>query len=241
MKPFAYFAPKTLDEAAALLREPGARALAGGTDLLVRLKRGQWTCRTVVNLKSIPELRGVRRDGDGVVIGALTTLTELAAAVPVLAETVRQMASEQIRNLATVGGNLCNASPAADLAPPLLCLDAIVRTTSREIPLADFFTGPGKCALKAGEVVTAVRIPRPRPVVFQKLEKRAALDIAVASAAGCRVDGTLRLALGAVAPTPILTDETLKGLAPIDDVRSTAAYRRRVARVLVRRVVEALK
>lgn len=241
MRPFGYHAPATLDEAAGLMSD-GARPLAGGTDLLVQLKARRRSVDAVVSLRRIPGLRGVRREGDGLVVGALTTLTELAAEAPLLAPVVRRMASEQIRNLATVGGNLCNASPAADLAPPLLALDARVRTSARrEIALRDFFVGPGRTVLGPREILTEIAIPRLRPIAFEKLERRGAMDIAVVSVAASRVNGAVRLALGAVAPTPILSDESLSGIAPIDDVRATAAYRRRVAGVLVRRVLEALR
>ncbi|KAF0242372.1 MAG: carbon-monoxide dehydrogenase medium [Planctomycetota bacterium] len=253
MRAFAYEEPRTLAEAGALMARPGRnQLLAGGTDLLVRLKRREWTVDTVINLKRIAGLRGVEARGDHVFVGPLTTLDELAASElvakrwPILVETVHEMGSPQVRAMSTAGGNLCNASPAADLAPPLLCLDATMKVWGlrgeRHVPLREFFLGPGKTALEPGEILTEIRIP---PALakgcFIKFCTRRAMDLAFVSVACAAVGKDVRLALGAVAPTPIRVlpsvEEAMKRCAPIDDVRASAEYRREMVRVLVRRAL----
>ena len=228
-KEFAYFAPATLDEALDLLAEHGreARVLAGGTDLLLRLKAGQWQPRCVVNIKRIPGLDEISFDpAGGLRLGTLTTAADLARSEIVrthyaaLAQGAGLMASVQIRNLATVGGNLCNAAPSADLAPPLIALGASALIVGpggqRHMPLDEFFIGPGQTALEPGELLTAVIAPPPAPgsaAVYLKNSPRQAMDIAVV---GVAVAMTLsrklrpavkcedaRIVLGAVAPTPL--------------------------------------
>lgn len=234
MKPFEYFEPTSLDEARRLLARPKSFAIAGGTDLLVRLKKGRPADR-IVSLRRIASLRGQRGDW----IGPLTTLDELTH--PLLRQAALQMASPQVRALATIGGNLCNASPAADLAPPLLCLDATLETTSRTIPLREFFCGPGRTLLERDEIVTGIRVPAVAGRhAFLKFSPRRAMDLAIVSVAAAAG----RVALGAVAPTPILVppspDEAARLCSPIDDVRASARYRRELVRVLTRRALEAV-
>lgn len=239
MKPFDYVEPETIEEAIDWLgRGPGkSRVLAGGTDLLVRLKRRQWIADRVVSIRRIGDLRGVTRDDRGIWIGALTTIEELRD-VPYLRDVAFSMASAQIRNLATVGGNLCNASPAADLGPPLLVLGATLVAAGpegeRAIPMSEFFLGPGKSALRHDEILTGVRVPGiPGRAAFLKFGPIAVVSVAAA---------TGRVALGAVAPTPILVpadpEAAAAACSPIDDPRASAEYRRHLVRVLTRRALE---
>lgn len=253
MKEFRYEEPRSVDEAIALLAKPGRnRVMAGGTDLLVRLKRREWTVDAVINLKRIPGLRGIEDRGDHVFVGALTHLDEigrselLASRWPFLRETVHEMGSPQVRAMSTVGGNLCNASPAADMAPPLLCLDAVMVARGpqgeRTVPLAAFFAGPGRTVLAPGEILTGIRIPpAPAKGCFIKFCTRRAMDLAFVSVAAAKAGADVRLALGAVAPTPIRVppsvEEAVKRCSPIDDVRASAEYRREMVRVLVRRAL----
>lgn len=279
MNSFDHFTPSNLSEALSLLAERNGKAavIAGGTDLLLRVKHGILKPNAVVNLKRIPELRGLSYDAaSGLRIGSLTTLRELTRSplildlYPVLAQSAGVMASEQIRSLATLGGNLCNASPSADLAPPLIALDAVACLVSlsseRQIPLAEFFTGPGKSVLQRGELLKEIIVPPPQgKTVYLKHSPRAFMDIAIVGAAvriqqqggKCR---QARIVLGAVAPTPLrvrsgeeilegqaLTDGIIRQAAqrsaescsPISDVRSAAWYRKRMVEVLTRRGIEA--
>jgi len=236
MNPFDYSSPSTLADAARVLADYDglARCLAGGTDLLIRMKRHQWLPRAVVNLKRIPGLRNITLNGE-LSIGALVTLQDLIRSAtirehfPVLAYTASKMAGVQVRNLATVGGNLCNASPAADTAPPLIALNARAVVVGiqgeRTIPLEEFFTGVGKSALAPDEMLREILVPRLHEstrVSFSKLEHREAMDISIVSvgvsgqrsAASSQVFDDVRIVLGAVAPTPMRAkqaEEILRG------------------------------
>jgi CO/xanthine dehydrogenase FAD-binding subunit len=272
---FDYHTPETLVEALSLLErlDGRARLIAGGTDLLLKMRAGVLAPPVLINIKRLPELKGIEFDErEGLRLGALTTVRELARAgaikshYPVVAQAAGLMASEQVRSLATLGGNLCNAAPSADLAPPLIALDATAEMVGpageRTLPLADFFLGPGQTVLQSGELLRAIRLPPPRGrAVYWRHTPRAAMDIAVAAAAVwlwfegvvCR---EARLVLGAVAPIPLrvqqaeaeltgrpLTPDSVEraaaaaaaGCSPIDDIRASAAYRRRIVAVLVRR------
>ena len=233
MKPFTYFSPTTIQEATQILADhESARCLAGGTDLLIRMKRHQWLPRTVVNLKRIPGLREISFNGDpstsfraDLRVGALVTLQDLVRSpiirehFPVLSYAASKMAGVQVRSLATVGGNLCKASPAADTAPPLIALNAravVVGTRGeRMIPLDEFFTGVGKSALAPDEILREILVPRDESVraSFIKLEHREAMDISIVSVAvsvnsqqstvNSQQCEDVRIVLGAVAPTPM--------------------------------------
>ena len=276
MRPFHYLAPRRLDEALSLLA-PRAVPLAGGTDLFLRMERRQTQPDTVVDLKRIPDLDGVEAVDGGVRIGALALMETLAASSLIsdpydaLAQSARVVGSIQTRNRATVGGNLANASPAADTATPLMALGATVEAAdaagTREIPVNELFVGPGRTALREGEILTAVRVPA-LPVragsAFQRCV-RTAMDIAVVNCAAfvrLDADGAIaeaRIALGAVGPTPLrapAAENRLKGrrfdaaaaleaaecaveeASAIDDVRASADYRREMVRVLTRRAIE---
>ncbi|MBI4613372.1 MAG: xanthine dehydrogenase family protein subunit M [Planctomycetes bacterium] len=286
MRPFDHAFPTTLAEASRLLAGAGdqARALAGGTDLVPRMRRGDWRPSLVVNLKRIPGLRGIEHRGGELWIGALSTLAQVARSplvlslAPVLARAAARVASLQVRNLATIGGNIANASPAADMAPPLLVLGAEVGVAGpadeRRTPLDGFFAGPGRTKLAAGEILTGFAVPvlSDLRASYVKFERREAMDIAVAGvAAAVRLlpgkegsppaCGEARIALGAVAPTPMRALEAEEILAgqelsperiaraaraaagesrPIDDVRGPAWYRRHLVEVLSRRVLAGL-
>ncbi len=262
MKPFEYAEPRSLAEVFRELEKPDGqvRLLAGGTDLVPRLKRGVWKVSRLINLKRIDALRGISEDAEGLAIGPLTTVEELARSeavsrrCPILADAARLMASAQVRNLATVGGNLANASPAADLATPMLVLEAVLTASGpwgeRPIPIREFFVGPGKTALAREEVLTRIRIPGPAGRgVFFKFSPRRAMDLAVVNVAClrpaswlCQANGDVRVAVGACAPTPLRVpadpEGASKACSPIDDVRGSADYRRDLVRVLVRRALE---
>ena len=223
---FAYHRPRTVAEAVAIKRElPGARYLAGGTDLLIKMKDGKMSAAALVSLRNVPELHGIDH-GERTVIGAMTPVAdcladaELGRRFPVLARALTTLGSAQIRNVATIGGNLCNAIPCADTAPPLLVLDARLRVhvaaTGREEewPVDGFITGPRETRLGPDDVVTAIvldRAPEASRAVFLK-KMRVSMDLALASVAvrldldGGKCHGA-RVAAGSVAPTPVrLTD-----------------------------------
>jgi CO/xanthine dehydrogenase FAD-binding subunit len=172
---FDYIAPTTVDEAIAVLAKGGrdTRVMAGGTDLLVRIRHRMLFPKRIVSLKRIPGLAAIRFDKTrGLTIGATALLAEVAAHpkvrrfYPTVADAAGSTANVQVRNMGTVVGNLCNASPSADNAPTLMAMEATVDiagpTGNRNMALDQFFLGPGVTALKTGEIVTAIRVPRPR-------------------------------------------------------------------------------
>jgi carbon-monoxide dehydrogenase medium subunit len=241
MKPFEYYAPQTLSEAWEIFaRFNGeARAVAGGTNVLLNLKTGKDAPRAVVNIKRIPELRGCAFNSH-LRLGALTTLEEIRRSpvirehYPALSGAASTMASVQIRNLATVGGNLCDAAPSADLAPILIALDAVALLASvsgeRRVRLDEFFTDPGATVLKPDELLVAVEVPPPNgPALYLKHAPRAWMDIAVVGV-GLRLrlsDGVCsdaRIVLGAVAPTP------LRARRAEDELRGGSLDARRIER-----------
>jgi len=262
-----YGRPLTLDDALAELREGGARPLAGGTDLLVRLGREEGWPAGLVDLKALPELRELRVEGEHLRIGAGIPLADLMGApelapFPLLTEAMGAFAGRQIRERATLGGNLANASPAADTLPPLIAYGAVCVSDRREIPVEALATGPGETVLAEDELILALRLPPPAASVrgfFHKLASRDAMAIAVVSVAGAlEFEGDrvreARLVLGAVAPTVMraaaaeaelrgntLTPERIRSAAaaaaaacrPIDDLRASAPYRREMVKRLL--------
>ncbi len=233
--PIELLEPRTLDEAARLLAEhgAGARVLAGGTDLLVDLRSGRAHAERLISLHRVPEGREIRYDNDGTLrIGALTTVAQLAACDvlrgphAVLREAACQMASPQVRNLATVGGNLASAVPCADLPPVLLVLGASVEIFSpggrRAVALDAFFLGPRQTALRAGEILETICVPPPPQrcgasyARFGLREGNAIPVVAVAAALALDPTGRIaeaRIALGAVAPVPKLVPQAAAKLA----------------------------
>lgn len=218
---YAYHRPPSLTGALRLAEElPGARFIAGGTDLMVRLQARAIAPPALISLRGIDELHGVSVDDAGVRIGALTTIAELlehatlGEIYPVLADALSRIGGPQVRNGATIGGNLCNASPCADSAPPLLVLGAGVRLVgargARELPLERFFLGPGQTALQPGEILSHVLVPLPATGAAAAFRKhgRVRMDLALVSAAVllCADGGRCveaRVAVGSVAPVPL--------------------------------------
>lgn len=280
MRSFDYFAPQSLGDATSLLRRYGtkARLLAGGTDLLLRLERRLIETGIVVDLKKIRALRGIKANRKGLRIGAVTLMEEIASSplvqgrYGIIAKGAAAVGSIQTRNRATLGGNLCNASPAADTAPPLIALSARARIAGsrrdREVPLEEFFLAPGKTCLQPNELLKEIFIPSPAGRSGGSFQRctRTAMDIALVNCAVFlslvskrEIIADIRIALGAVAPTPVRAqpaEDLLKGkrpdkdaieeaaeravasVSPIDDVRSSASYRREMVRVLTRRAIE---
>ena len=281
MKSFDYFAPQSLGDATALLRRYGtkARLLAGGTDLFLRMERRVVEPGVVVDLKKVRALQGIKASTKGLTIRATTLMDEIVSShlvqrrYRIVADAAAAVGSIQTRNRATLGGNLCNASPAADTAPPLIALGARARIAGsrreREISLDDFFLAPGKTCLQSDELLKEIFIPSPAGKAGSSFQRctRTAMDIALVNCAVFLslapkggVIGEIRIALGAVAPTPVRArpaEDALRGkiadrgaieeaaalaaasASPIDDVRSSADYRRAMVRVLTRRAIEA--
>jgi CO/xanthine dehydrogenase FAD-binding subunit len=275
MRAFDYARPSTVAEAVDLLaRHRGAaRVLAGGTDLVVGLRQHTLTPRLVVDVKGLEDLQpAVTGTGGAVVIGATAVMADLARHplvrrhLPALVEAVDTVGSIQIRNRATLAGNICHASPAADTVPPMLAYDARVHvsgpTGERRLALADVILGPGRTALEPGDLVTAVelRIPRqPVGAAFARMTRRRGVDLASVNVC-CSVsaDGVTRFAYGAVAPRPFLVaddtamladpgvsedrkaallEELIAHASPISDVRASREYRVAMLRVLSRRTL----
>jgi aerobic carbon-monoxide dehydrogenase medium subunit len=282
MKTFEYMRPSSVEEACAMLAGPDGlvKALAGGTDLLVQMKMGSLQPQALVSLRDVPGLDFVRLGDDGgLLIGAVTALAalesspEVKEAFPAIAEAASCIGSLQVRSRATVGGNLCNAAPSADMAPILIACGAAAIVTDgraeRSVPLEDFFCGPGETVLEPGELLKAIAVPPSPEASFGKYFKsfRSAMDcctvgvaICAAFAPGSMVVRDVRVALGAVAPTPIRAracekvligrelDDTLIARAsveaageaqPITDLRASAEYRKILVEVLSRRALTA--
>jgi carbon-monoxide dehydrogenase medium subunit len=240
MHTFAYARPQSLAEAVALLQTHGedARVLAGGTDLIVRLRDGSLSPALVVDVKRIAELRPGIREADGrVMIGATTVMTDVAADplvrrhFPALAEAAAVVGSVQIRNRATLAGNICNASPAADTAPALLVHGAVVLTAgpggTRRIPVDGLFVRSGVTTLARGELVTEIELPIPALRIASAHERRTRRrghDLAsVTLTCGVDAAGITRIAYGSVGPRAVLvTDETgvLADPAAADEARA---------------------
>ncbi len=280
MHHFEYHSPANTAEAIALLDRYGssARVIAGGTDLITALKERWEKPAQVINLNAIPELRYIEYDPErGLRIGSGTTVraVEISPIVrqfyPVIASAAATLASIQIRNLATVAGNICRASPSADMPPALLVLDAVVHLAGplgeRSLPLCEVFTGPGKTVIAANEILTKISIPAPAAqsgAAYLKHSPRVAMDLAsIGAAAAVTMENgvctQVRIALGAVAPTPLrvpAAEAVLSGQAPslallaqaaqaaaqaakpIGDIRASADYRREMVAVLVQRALE---
>jgi CO/xanthine dehydrogenase FAD-binding subunit len=262
---------------------PSVKIVAGCTDVIPSIRTGRWRFDPglhLVDIKKIKPLTQIEAQEDMLKIGAGVTLTgilnspDVKAFCPVLAGAVEQMASVQVRNTATMGGNLCMASPAADTAPPLLVSDATVTLLDARgetaVPVADFFTGPGRSVLTPGQVMTHICIPKLKDqeaAAFLKIGTRTAVIISVVSAAvrigmAGGVCGSARIALGSVAPTPVrvtaaeeflsgkpLDDQVLEtcaemaasAVSPITDLRASAGYRKDVAKTLVKRCLMACR
>jgi carbon-monoxide dehydrogenase medium subunit len=264
LRPFTYARPTELAEATALLAEhgEGARVLAGGTDLIIRLRDGTYRPTVVVDVKRIPEFAPAIEDAEGAVrISAGTTMTEIHDSpviqrwYPALAEAARFVGSVQIRNRATLAGNMCNASPAADTAPPLLVYGARLTIATpgggtREMALDDFFVRSGVTALAPGELVTAIQLPLPvgkAGSAFQRRTRRRGHDLASVTVAVFMSADVVRLSYGSLGPRPLLF-ESNGGDAPLESwfasaapsptsMRASSDYRLAMLRVLADRAI----
>jgi len=277
---FNYLAPRTLDEALSLLSQHKGKAkvIAGGTDFVPKLKRREIRApEYIIDLKAVPALDDIKYDARGLSLGALVTIraVETSATIGekfgILAQAAQSMASPQVRNRGTIAGNICNAVPSADSAPALLTLGARLKLISRKgeriVNIEDFFTGSNQTALNDEEILQEIQIPTPPPDsqgIYLKLTPRRAMDLAIVGVAVVAIaeDGVckdIRIALGAVAPTPIRAKKaedvlknqkfndniiekaarTASGEAkPIDDHRASAEYRRDMVEVLVKRAIK---
>jgi len=274
---FSYHTPGSVSEALELLSAHGsdAKLLAGGTDLLLAMKKRETFPKHLINLKTIPGLSGITAGAGGLTIGSLTPIAEIERSDVIrrtyspLWDAACVMASPQIRTLATIGGNLVSAVPSADMAPPLMVLSAQVHITGaageRTCPVDALFAGPSACTLGPAEIVTRITIPAPKGTgVYLKLMRRRALDLALVGVAAHvslgskKVCDDVKIALGAVAPTPIraaaaegeLRSKVLSErsaveagkaaaaeCSPITDIRATQGYRRSLVEVLTRRAL----
>lgn len=283
MNDFNYTAPTSVAEAVKLLasQNGNAKLLAGGTDILVQLREGLRDAEVVVDVKQIPELMELRFEpqtgltlGAGVPCYRIYQDEAITAAYPALADSTRIVGGWQIQSRASVGGNLCNSSPAADTIPPLLVHDVVCEIAGpagdRKVPVREFCTAPGKNVLQSGEILVRFRFPAPQQrasSAYARFIPRYEMDIAVAGAASwlkLNDAGNLveeaRIALAAVAPTPVLAEEASQWLAgkpatkesfaqagelakklarPIHDMRGTMEYRTNLVGVLTKRTLAA--
>jgi len=262
-----YVRPTGIPELLAALQDDGAAIVCGGTDLLVKMRRGLVSPRSLIDVSRLDELRGIEQVDGEIRIGAAVSENEILRSrlvverLPLLAHVLKRLAAVEIRSRGSLGGNLVNASPAADSAVPLLLYEARLRLVGpdgeRWLPIDEFFVGPGRTALAAGEFIREIGIPAPPEGArfsYRKVGRRRALVISIASLGMLfRLnEGTvdlIRIAAGSVAPTPVrihdverillgspLDDGRIReaaqaasrAVSPIDDVRATATYRRQV-------------
>ena len=269
---FTYFKPHNLNEAVQYLeKEEKSFILAGGTDLMILLRRNLINAEHIVDIKALPETSSFEFvDGAGLTIGASVVVNRVVdseivkAKYPALNQAAASLASFQLRNRATVVGNICNASPGADLPPALLAYDAMVNISgpqgTRQIPLHQFFTGVKRTVLQRGELVVSVQLPDPgegdKSIYLRQARLRGHDLATVGVASRIKPDGKVAIGICAVAPTPKrlfaledqinergLSQETIEWAAdeihqhihPISDVRSSALYRLQMASVLLKR------
>ncbi len=275
MKAFAYARPRSLDETYDLLDEAGpgdVRMIVGGTDLIVGLQGERLTPRLVIDLKHMHDLpAGITHTPERVSVSAVTSLSEviaderIGALFPGLVEAAQTVGSIQIRNRASLAGNVCNASPAADTAPALLAYDAVVviasRAGARRVHVGDFILGPRRTALAPDEIVIALELPKPggpSGAKFARLTRRRGVDLATLSLCCTVGPRRTRFAFGALAPRPFVVDDDSGVLAdpagneltrerilheitdqarPISDLRARADYRQAMVLVLSRRAL----
>ncbi|MFC1915397.1 FAD binding domain-containing protein [Chloroflexota bacterium] len=274
-----YLKPKTIEEAVSLLleHEDTAKVIDGGTDLIVQLKKGEILPRYIVNIKDIPDQDIISYDEkEGLKIGTLATIRSIEVSpvirrkFSVLAQAASQLGSWQVRNRATIGGNLCNAAPSAETAAALIVLGANLKIAGadgeRTVPIENFFTGPGRTVLHPHEILAEIQVSNLPPrsgSAYIARNMRKALDlatvgVAVVATVNDDILSDVKIALGSVAPVPLrvkkaevvikgqkLNDALLSeaGLvaageaSPIDDLRGSADYRRKMIQVLVKRAV----
>ena len=281
MKDLDYAAPKTITETIALLTKHGdqAKILAGGTDAIVQLREHRRTADVLVDIKRIPEVNELTCDAKkGLVVGAAAPCyriyenKDIAKLYPGLVDAASLIGGIQIQSRASLGGNLCNASPAADSIPPMIALEGVCVIAgpigTRELPVEKFCTAPGKNALGKGEFLVSLKFPPPKPnsgAAYRRFIPRNEMDIAVVGAgvsvvldAAKSKCTSARIALAAVAPTPLYVPEAGAALVdgalndaliakaaaaaqaaakPINDMRGDADYRRHLVGVLVKRAL----
>lgn len=278
MKFEKYFRPTTVQEALDLMKEYGTdcKVIAGGTDVVIRLRARTLRVQAIIDISASPELKGITLSKDKAVIGAAHDLRSLSldpalleSEWEIVAECAGHVSSTQIRNLATLGGNNVNASPSADTTPALLISDAVVNVVgpngARDIPIDEFFVGPGKTVLEQGELITSFTLPKQEgAAAYHKHAIRGDTDISIVGV-GVRIaldeNGVVtmaRVALGGVAPRSIrvknveellvgtkLTDEDIEkaaelardSITPITDQRATAEYRKEMVYVNVKNMI----
>lgn len=275
MNKFQYFKPATLDEASDILLQYGeeAKILNGGTDLLVRMRDKMIKPKVVVDIKDIPELKEIKyTEEEGLFIGAAVTMNEIVCSdiilekYKILAQAAHEVGSYQLRNRATMTGNVCNASPSGDTIAPLYVLSANIKIFSKEgiklVPIDDFILGVRKIALKPGEIVVGIQIP---PIKgknggsYYKHSRRKDVDLATVGVAAFCNEGRWKIAYAAVAPTilrgykaeeilnklDVIDDTTLipamdaavEEISPISDVRASKEYRFDMIRISLKRAV----
>lgn len=278
---FEYLQPQTIEEAVLLLTKYNGKSkvIAGGTDLVVQIRDKLLRPQYVIDITGISGLSYIDVDDErGARIGALTTIreleksTELKRSYPIISQAASQLGSVAIRNIGTIGGNLCNAAPSAETAPALLVLSATAKIVGssgeRVVPLEDFFIGPGNTALKVEELLVEIQVPAPLPHtrgIYLKHGIRGTIDLAIAGVAVAvtvepesKVCQDIKIALGAVAPTPVrarraeeiimgkmINDDLINRSAqvasdearPISDVRASAEYRKEMVKVLTGRAI----
>ena len=281
MQAMKFVVPDSVQAAIAALAEDGSKALAGGTDLLVQMKLGLKRPAQVVDIKRIPELTEITLDENGLTLGAavpgavVSNNAEIKALYPGFVEALDLIGSTQVQGRCSAGGNLCNSSPAADSVPAMIANRAICNIAGpkgeRQVPVAEFNTGPGRNVLEAGEFLVSIQFPKPAARssdAYLRMIPRTEMDIAIAGAgvsitldnSGKCIDACV--SIGAVAPTALLVPEAAEALigstlddaalkaageaataasSPISDKRGTAEYRRKVVAVLVRRAAAIAK
>ncbi|EHI97730.1 Carbon-monoxide dehydrogenase (acceptor) [Clostridium sp. DL-VIII] len=279
---YKYIKPQTIQEVVSTMQQyPDYHLLAGGTDLLVKMKLGRIESGTFVDISDLNELKQITVHNNTITIGAAVTHSQISSSAdiielaPALAAASASVGSPQIRNRGTVGGNCGNASPAGDTIPALLAYHAVVNVNGpqgvRTIPLNEFFMGPGRTVLKSGEFILSFSFSMQQPgqgSAFEKLGKRKALAISIINIASFisvdadKIITQARIAMGSVAPTPIriteiesilvgkkFTDKIIieaaqvaaDNIKPIDDVRSEAEYRKKMASILTQRTLENIR
>lgn len=262
--------PKTENEALDLLEKYDDYLLcAGGTDILVQIKKGEGTPPGLISLNKVKELRGIKKQKDEVKIGALTTHAEIAGSktikkhLPILRSAAERVGGTQIQNRGTIGGNIANSSPAADLSTCLMVLNAKIRTNKNKIPILEFFVGPKENILDSDEIIENFSIPVPNKNYnqsFNKIGQRKSMSISIVNLALLldaekeKIIRDVRIGLGSVAPVPIRaknTEDALRGnswsfesfsiiedsipddISPISDLRGSATYRETVTKRLL--------
>lgn len=267
---FAYLVPRTRSELHGMLADhaSAARLLAGGTDLLVNIRNGLENPDFVINVKKVDEFRGISsspREGlfirPAVTINDVLRSEEVRNHFPLLAACAHDLASYQIRNRATVIGNVVNASPCSDMAPALLCLEAKAVISSakgmREVSFRDFFVGVKKTVLKADEILEQIVVPphmKGARGSYRKLKRINGHDLGIVGVALMKHEGLMRLGISSAAPTPVFVgdfreedsaetviERAMESISPISDVRCTGEYREYMTQVYIRRLLEEVK